>query len=372
MSAKSYFFAGGGTGGHIYPAVAVAEQIRKLDADSRIHFFVSGRDIDKHVLSKTNFEYTVLPAVGLSVRPDKFWRFCRMFCASSKIASEAIRKSTKPVVIGVGGYVAGPVCWAAHRLKAPVMLLNVDIVPGRANKLIARWAERIYVQFEDTAEYFGVHKRKVVVTGCPLRDSFENPNPERAKEELGLDKNKKILLITGASSGSQNINRTVCSLLDKLAVYADNWQIVHLTGRANFEEVKAGYANAKIYNKVVDYWDDMAGLLAAADLLIGRSGAVSVAEYAAAGVPSICMPYPYHKDVHQYLNAGKLVEVGAAIIVDDVGDDKDRREWLWEELEPILKDDKIRREMREGCKLVGKKDSAKKIAEALLAERIKL
>jgi UDP-N-acetylglucosamine--N-acetylmuramyl-(pentapeptide) pyrophosphoryl-undecaprenol N-acetylglucosamine transferase len=367
MAGKSFCFAGGGTGGHIYPAVAVAEQISKLDADSRTHFFVSGRDIDKHVLSKTNFEYTVLPAVGLSVRPDKLWRFCRMFCASSKIASGAISKSAQAVVIGVGGYVAGPVCWAAHRLKVPVMLLNVDIVPGRANKLIARWAERIFVQFEDTGEYFGRHKRKVVVTGCPLRDSFENPNPERAKEELGLDKNKKILLITGASSGSQNINRTVCALLDKLADYSDSWQIVHLTGRVNFEEVKAGYANAKIYNKVVDYWDDMADLLAAADLLIGRSGAVSVAEYAAAGVPSICMPYPYHRDAHQYLNAGKLVEAGAVVIVDDVGNDKERREWLWEELEPILKDDKIRREMKEGCKLVAKLDAARKIAEALLA-----
>jgi UDP-N-acetylglucosamine--N-acetylmuramyl-(pentapeptide) pyrophosphoryl-undecaprenol N-acetylglucosamine transferase len=112
----------------------------------------------------------------------------------------------------------------------------------------------------------------------------------------------------------------------------------------------------------------MADLLAAAEVLIGRSGAVSVAEYAAAGVPSICMPYPYHRDLHQYLNAGELVEAGAAIIVDDVGDDKDRREWLWEELEPLLKDDKIRLQMKEGCKLVGSKDAAKKIAESLLAE----
>jgi len=102
-----------------------------------------------------------------------------------------------------------------------------------------------------------------------------------------------------------------------------------LTGRANFDEVVRRYGDAKIAHKVIDYYDDMANLLAAADLVIGRSGAVSVAEYAAAGVPSICMPYPYHKDMHQYLNAGKLVEAGAAIIVDDVPDEKDRREWLW-------------------------------------------
>jgi len=367
MAGRSFFFAGGGTGGHIYPAVAVAEQISRICPEAAVHFFISSKDVDNHILSRAGFRYTVLPAVGFSVRPVRFIRFCKSFLSSQKTAADAIRKSERPVVIGVGGYVAAPVCRAAHRLKVPIALLNVDIVPGRANKLIARWAGRIFAQFEETADYFGRQKNKVSVVGCPLRSSFENPNPQRAKEALGLDGNKKILLVTGASSGSQNINRTVCSLLENIAGYADGWQIVHLAGSANFEQVKAAYANAAISHKVVDYWDDMADLLAAADALIGRSGAVSVAEYAAAGVPSICMPYPYHSDIHQYLNAGKLVEVGAAVIVDDVGDAKDRREWLWEELEPILKDDKIRLQMKNACKLVGKKDAAKKIAEALLA-----
>jgi UDP-N-acetylglucosamine--N-acetylmuramyl-(pentapeptide) pyrophosphoryl-undecaprenol N-acetylglucosamine transferase len=113
----------------------------------------------------------------------------------------------------------------------------------------------------------------------------------------------------------------------------------------------------------------MADLLAAADIVIGRSGAVSVAEYAAAGVPSICMPYPYHKDMHQYLNAGKLVDAGAAVIVDDIGDEKDRREWLWEELEPLLKDEKKRLQMKNACKTITRKNAAKMIAEAVLDGR---
>jgi UDP-N-acetylglucosamine--N-acetylmuramyl-(pentapeptide) pyrophosphoryl-undecaprenol N-acetylglucosamine transferase len=293
--------------------------------------------------------------------------FFKSFLESCRIAEKAIAESKNVVVIGVGGFVAAPVCRAAHKLKVPLALINVDIVPGRANKLIARWADVIFLQFEDTARYFRKGKTKINVVGCPLRSSFENLQPDKIKQQLGLDKNKKILLITGASSGSENINKTICSLLDRLGKFADSWQIVHLAGRANFEKVKDGYASAKISHKVLDYCDNMPDLLAATDLAIGRSGAVSVAEYAAAGVPSICMPYPYHKDMHQYLNAGKLVEAGAAIIVDDVPDETDRAEWLWEELEELMRDDRIRLEMKKACTEIARKDAALKIAEKLLS-----
>ena len=202
--------------------------------------------------------------------------------------------------------------------------------------------------------------------GCPLRSGFTNPEPGRAIEQLGLESNKKILLVTGASSGSENINNAVCLLLERFSSLADDWQIVHLTGRHNFEKVKAKYANARIAHKVISYFDDMPGLLSAADLVIGRSGAVSVAEYAVASTPGICMPYPYHKDRHQYLNAGKLVEAGAAIIVDDLPDDKDRSEWLWEELEELMKADTKRQEMKAACEKIANRQAALKIAEKLL------
>jgi UDP-N-acetylglucosamine--N-acetylmuramyl-(pentapeptide) pyrophosphoryl-undecaprenol N-acetylglucosamine transferase len=367
MSDRTFFFAGGGTGGHIYPALAVAEKLASLCPDARIRFFCSSRPIDSQILAQTGFEYTRLPAKGFSLRPMRLIGFFKSFLESCRIAEKAIAESKNVVVIGVGGFVAAPVCRAAHKLKTPLALINVDIVPGRANKLIARWADVIFLQFEDTARYFRKGKPKINVVGCPLRSSFENPQPDKIRQQLGLDKNKKILLITGASSGSENINKTICSLLDKLGKFADSWQIVHLAGRANFEKVKSSYAAAaKISHKVLDYCDNMPDLLAAADLAIGRSGAVSVAEYAAAGLPSICMPYPYHKDMHQYLNAGKLVEAGAAIIVDDVPDETDRAEWLWEELEELMGDDLARLEMKKACTTIARKDAALKIAEKLL------
>jgi len=376
MGDKCFFFAGGGTGGHIYPAIAVAEEIAKIEPKAKIRFFCSTRDIDSRILNpapaagvgvkQTGFEYTTLPAKGFSFRPGRLFDFCTSFLKSYKIAKEEIASKDNAMVIGIGGYVAAPVCYAAHKLKVPVFLLNVDILPGRANKIIARWADEIFVQFEETAQNLARTRAKINVVGCPLRSGFSNPQPYKAMEQLALDENKKTLLITGASSGSENINRTVCSLLEKLSGFADDWQIVHLTGEKNYNEVQSYYTGAKIRHKVLGYFDDMANLLAAADLVVGRSGAVSIAEYAAAGVPSICMPYPYHKDRHQYLNAGKLVEAGAAVIVDDLPDEKNRAEWLWEELDELMKDEKKLQQMANACKTIAKKDAAGKIAERLL------
>ena len=366
MGGKCFFFAGGGTGGHIYPAVAVAERIVTLEPAAKIHFFVSNRNIDAQILTQTGFEYTRLPAKGFSVHPGKLLGFCTSFLKSYRIAKREVAESKNAVVIGIGGFVAAPVCLAAHKLKVPVELVNVDILPGRANRIIAHWADEIFVQFDQTEQYFAKRQAGVNVVGCPLRSGFDNPKPDKAIEQLGLDKEKKILLITGASSGSENINNAVCSLLGKLNDFADDWQIVHLTGRANFGKVKRIYADVGIGHKVLGYYDDMPNLLAAADLVLGRSGAVSVAEYAAATLPSICMPYPYHKDRHQYLNADKLVQAGAAVIVDDLPDEKERAEWLAEELQELMKNQKKRREMKKNCEAIANKEAGLKIAEKLL------
>lgn len=370
MSNNSFFFAGGGTGGHIYPAIAVAEQIIKLAPEAKIHFFCSSRKIDAEILTQTDYEYTQLPARGFAARLSNLIGFCTSFLKSYQIAKRIIAESNNAILIGVGGFVAGPVCFAAHRLKVPIVLLNLDVVPGRANKMIGCWADEIFVQFEETVGRLKKSKAKISVVGCPLRSGFSGPEHKEVIEQLGLDRDKKTLLITGASSGSENINKAVCSLLEKLSAFAGCWQIVHLAGSGNYEKVRfaySGYSDAKIGHKVLRYFDDMPGLLSTVDLVVGRSGAVSVAEYAAASVPSICMPYPYHKDRHQYLNAGKLVEAGAAVIVDDLSAEKDTAERLWEELEELMKDEKKREQMRDACRSTARFDAAYKIAQKLLA-----
>lgn len=366
MGAGSFFFAGGGTGGHIYPAIAVARKILQLQPAAQIHFFCSNRSIDAHILAGTNFEYTVLPAKSPSVSPAKLASFCKAFLQSHRVAKGIIAASDNPVVVGVGGFVAAPACFSAHKLKVPLVLLNIDIVPGLAGKLIARWADEIFLQFPDTQPHFAKSEGKISVVGCPLRGGFEHPQPGKAMERLSLDQNKKVLLITGASSGSESINEAVGLLLQKLDAFADGWQVVHLTGRANYEKVGKMYAGVKIGHKVLDYFHDMPDLLVAADLVVGRSGAVSVAEYAAAGVPAVCMPYPYHKDRHQYLNAGKLVDAGAAVIVDDLPDANERAQRLWKELQGLMGDDEKRQEMAHTCKKIANLGASAAIAQRLI------
>ena len=366
MSSVSFFFAGGGTGGHIYPLLAVAEQILVRRSDARIHFFHSTRAVDNRVLDQMTFGRTPLPATGLFLRPMKLVRFVVTFRQSCQLAKKVLAGSTNPVVIGAGGFVAAPVCRAGHALGIPVALLNVDLLPGRANRLSARWADEIFVQFAESKSHFPRSRAVVNVVGCPLRSGFDHPDPGRAIRDLGLDANKNVLLITGASSGSANINDAVCRLLPKLEGFADNWQIVHLTGLDNYETVLNKYNGAHITHKVLNYYDDMPDLFAATDLVVGRSGAVSVAEYAVAGVPSICLPYPHHKDRHQYLNAAKLVDVGAGVIVDDVPDAENRAERLWDQLHKLMSDDEKRRRMSEACRQVARPHAAAAIAAHLL------
>jgi UDP-N-acetylglucosamine--N-acetylmuramyl-(pentapeptide) pyrophosphoryl-undecaprenol N-acetylglucosamine transferase len=366
VSDVTFFFAGGGTGGHIYPLLSIAEQILVRQPGAKIHFFHSTRSVDQRVFEKIPFERTALPATGLSFHPLKFLRFVSTFHQSYQQAKQLMAASPNPVVIGAGGFVAAPVCRAGSKLGIPVALVNVDLLPGRANKLSARWADEIFVQFEESKNCFKHSRAAVSAVGCPLRSSFDHPDRDKAIADLSLDRNKSTLLITGASSGSTRINEAVCQLLPQLEQFAGRWQIVHLTGLDNHQMVLNRYNGAKIAHKVLDYYDNMADLLAATSLVVGRSGAVSVAEYAVAGVPSICMPYPHHKDRHQYLNAGKLVEVGAAVIVDDVPDLEDRSGWLWEELGDLMTHDEKRREMSEACKQVARPGAAGAIAERLL------
>lgn len=368
MSNKHIFFAGGGTGGHIYPAIAVAEKIAAKSPQSKITFFCSERLIDAKILATANFEFVSLPAEGFAMKPSKLINFIAGLKKSTSIAGKYFSDSENPVLVSVGGFVsAGPI-WAARKKDVPVYMLNVDMVPGKANRMFARYARKIFVQFEDSIGRFGKNKKKVVLTGCPLRNDFSKIDKTKAIKMLNLDPSKKVLLITGASSGSANINNALAMLVEKLGNYSNQWQVVHITGRVHKQVMVDFYTDARMSFTVLDYYDDMASLLGCADLVIGRAGAVSVAEYAVAGVPAICMPYPYHRDCHQKLNAQELVKAGCGVIVDDIKDAEINADDLWPVLKDLMDNDSKRFEMAHKTAVVAKHNASELIAEQILCD----
>ncbi len=364
---RRIFFAGGGTGGHLYPAMAVAAVIRKRKPEAEITFFCSSREIDAKILVPSGFDFLPLPAEGFSLSPRKCIRFFASFVKSYYFVKQILSaQREQAVVMGTGGFVSGPVILAARSLGIPVCLLNVDSVPGKANRLLGRYAKKIFVQFEQTRPYFSKVKGDVIVTGCPLREEFTSAE-EDVCGTYGLDRGKKILLITGASSGSMSINRAIAEILPGLERFGDQWQIVHLTGTAHFETVRRSAVGSAIQYVPVEYCHRMPALLKAADLVVGRAGAVSVAEYAAAGLPAICLPYPYHKDRHQFLNAKPMVESGAAVIVEDrVDSPQQTAEELLRVLSEIMGDPTRLGMMKKAAGTVGHPDAASVVADVLL------
>lgn len=365
IEAKHYFFAGGGTGGHIYPALAVAEQISKRNDGSSILFFCSSREIDARILSKSGYEFLPLPAIGLSKSLRLFLQFWMQLLKSYYFVKHVMMPFRKnAVVIGTGGFVTAPVVFAAKALKIPVYLINVDTVPGKANQVLGKYAKKIFVQFEQSARYF--LNRDVEVVGCPLRSDFEKPSAHKAFSDLALEEDKKVLLVTGASSGAANINDAMVAILPELAEFADEWQVVHLTGTLHIDQVQQAVKGLDITYHAVDYYDDMASLLAAAEVVVGRAGAVSVAEYAAAGKAAVCLPYPYHKDKHQTKNAQVLVDAGAAVIVEDNPNNPAQTAAdLLAVLKDLLGDESKRIAMAAHARDIGTIDTARQILDSI-------
>jgi UDP-N-acetylglucosamine--N-acetylmuramyl-(pentapeptide) pyrophosphoryl-undecaprenol N-acetylglucosamine transferase len=248
----------------------------------------------------------------------------------------------------------------------PAAVLNPDVVPGKANQYLMQFVSRICCQFAKTADYVKSpeHKRKLDVTGCPIRSDISHlPQRPEAASRLGLDPRLNTLVVTGASQGATTVNDAVIEMLG--GVTLRGWQILHLAGRDHAPGVKTAYRDLPVPSRVIDFTPAMADVWAVADLAVSRSGASSCAELTACGVPSVLMPYPFHKDKHQRLNAKVLADGGAAVIIDDVKDRRKNAEKLRPTVESLLCDGDRRRTMAAAARQMGKPDAAANVAQVL-------
>jgi UDP-N-acetylglucosamine--N-acetylmuramyl-(pentapeptide) pyrophosphoryl-undecaprenol N-acetylglucosamine transferase len=301
--------AAGGTGGHIYPGIAVAQEIMRRDASSQVRFVGTARGLETRLVPQAGFELSLIDSAGLkNVSRMAQMRGLVLLPKSFLSALSLIRKFGPDVVVGAGGYVSGPVVLMAALTHRRTLVMESNALPGWTNRVLARFVDRAAVSFEQSLPFF---RGKGVVTGNPVRrEFFEIPPKQREPDRFSL-------LIFGGSQGAHAINEGMIAALPSLESLKTGLRIKHQTGPADFEKVKSAYVAAGWEQQadVRSYIDNMMADFASADLVICRAGATTTAELIAAGKASIMIPFPFAADDHQRKNAEALEAAGASRMI---------------------------------------------------------
>ena len=298
----------GGTGGHLFPGLAVAQQLQERGCD--VALLISPKEVDQQaVKSVRGMEIFTLPAVGLQNR--NYFSFAKSFWNSFRAAQKFFQQRRPAAVLAMGGFTSAPPIFAAKLSGAKTFLHESNTIPGRANRLLARFVDTAFIGFPETATR--LRAKKTLVTGTPVRPQFSEAsieNSESSRRALGLDPNLPVILAVGGSQGARGLNDLVLSALPLLK--NRGWQFLHLTGANDFEKVKSAYAANGIKAVVKPFLAEMNLALGAATACISRSGASSLAEMAAMRLPSLLVPLPTAADNHQFFNALAFEKTGAA------------------------------------------------------------
>ncbi len=361
--------AGGGTGGHISPGLAIAERIRAMDSGVRTVFACSGRAIDATMLREAGAEFSAIRAEPFSASPRKALRFLLGLWRARSDANALIRKAKPDWVVSLGGFVTPSVVAAARRAGVPVLLVNLDATPGRANRLIARFAtHRVSAVSVPTIPGFASS-----VIGMPIRRiSIAPASAELCRAELGLDPAVPVLLITGASQGAQSLNELAVHLARSHGERFRNWQVLHLCGAnptGGIVRYERAWRESGVRAAVIPFMHRIGLAWGAADLALSRAGASSVAEAQANQIPTVFAPYPYHKDLHQRENAMPLVSVGGALLELDLIDPLKNMGGLGARVLELMDSAALRYSMKRALQSLPPPDSAEQIAEFLLRGR---
>ncbi len=359
-------FAGGGTGGHLFPGLAVAERLQEMADGVGMHFACSDRDFDQEILSRQSVGYTPIRARPWPLRRVEWPLFAWACARSYRQARRLLRERDVRCVLSTGGFVSAPLVLAARHLGIPSVLINLDAVPGKANQWLAQHCRKVYTVYETDQL-----AAEVEWIPMPLRWSVIGPDdPRAARRELGFDPDKPLLVVTGASQGAESINQTLIALVDRPDFGAElyGWQILHLAGSGHVEPVQQAYLRVHLDATVLPFSNQMGLVWSAADLAISRAGANSVAEIAANRVPTIFLPYPHHPDQHQRLNAFPLVNAGGALLLEDASDPTENVRRIAGPLIRLMNNAEARQRMRMALGQEVSDDSAARIASHLLRE----
>lgn len=309
---------GGGTGGHIYPAIAIMNEIKKNDPTASFLYIGTDTGLEKDIISKLDIPFSTIDIMGFKrkLSTDNFDTIIKFF-GSVKLSKKYIKNFNPDVVIGTGGYVCGPVLFAASRLEIPTFIHEQNIIPGLTNKFLTRYVDVIGVSFSGSMGYFKDAKR-VVLTGNPCASEAIKASKDEGYKFLNIESSKKTVLIFGGSRGAEAINNTFVEVLPDLKKYED-FHFVFVTGKVHFNAIKDKvdtFAKEDLKNlSIFPYLYNMANILAISEVIISRAGASTLAEVTALGIPSILIPSPYVTNNHQEKNAQWIVDQGAAKMI---------------------------------------------------------
>lgn len=358
--------SGGGTGGHIYPALTIADQLKKINPDIEIIFIGTKQGLEKDIVPRYGYPIKFIEVAGFrrSLSLDTFRSGIKLI----KGLFEACRliDSIKPdLVIGTGGYVCGPVVFLAALKGIPACIQEQNAMPGVTNKILSHFVKKVFLGYKEAAKYF-CKKAEMVYTGNPIRSEILAGDKVAAVQELGLDPEKKTILVSGGSRGARSINNAMLEA-ELLLSERHDVQVLHVTGDANYDQYMKNVAGkGGVGNNIIikPYLHNMPVALAAADLAVFRAGAIGLAELMAKGIPSILVPYPYATANHQEFNARAIEEEGAAKVILD----KDLTgEKLLEAIEHLLIHDEQLKQMQQAAKNLGQPQAAEIIAQQALS-----
>jgi UDP-N-acetylglucosamine--N-acetylmuramyl-(pentapeptide) pyrophosphoryl-undecaprenol N-acetylglucosamine transferase len=354
----------------LYPGLAVADELTRLDPDSLVVFACSDREIDRRILDPLDHAIAPQPVRPFTKNPLKMWDFLQAWRKSNALAGAMISDLQPRAVLGLGGFAAGPVVRVAAGRRVPTAMLNPDSIPGRANEYLARRVDVIFTQFSSTAGCFApALRKKVRQVGCPVRRDIVGGNRDEAMRRFGLSPGRKVLLVFGGSALAESITEAVVALAPDLEEFAEQWQVLLVAGPKKYAQASGAFGGAclpvrqgGIHASVLEYCRRMDLAYAAADLAVCRGGAGTIAELAATGTPAVILPYPWHGDRQQYKNAADGLAAGCLKIVEDSSNPEINAKSLRAELLPILRDATLLERMRVGP---AENAAVKKIAQWL-------
>ncbi len=376
---RAYLFAGGGTGGHLFPGLAIAERVFELEAGRgadrpEILFLCSNRAIDAKILGAASIggasvRYVATIAAPFVVSPRGMVRFLGGWgptIRQARGAIRAMRAHAEVRVVALGGFVAAPCVQAARAERAPVTMLNLDAVPGLANRWISKRAGAVYSSAQVDDPISKGERHWVLVPPIVRGEAIAPGDAGHCRRELGLDPTMPTLAVTGASQGARSINRLMEEIVRSRRDALSGWQVFHQTGKDEVERTRAMYAGAGVPARVESFIASMGLVWGAADLAVSRAGAGSVAEVWANRVPTVFMPYPYHKDQHQRVNARVLEACGGALVAEDMIEPGLNMDGAGAAIMEMLADAGRRSAMREAIGGLGPADGAMRVARAIV------